>query len=102
MPAKAWATGRGRNNRARLDKDFRKPFLDTLEINLLRRRDYNGAHPGRDMPSLHNIRRNAYILNASVGARADHALLDFNMADFVRRFGIFRQMRASDGRTERG
>ena len=102
MSAKARAAGRCRDDSTGLDKDLSQAFLDALKIDLLSRRDHDRAHAVCDMAAFQDRGCDTHVLDAAIGARTDHSLLNLDMAKLINGLGIFRQMRAGNGRAQSG
>ena len=86
-----------------LNEDLGQTLLDALEINILRRRDDDGAHIRIYFAALQNFSCNAHVINTAVGAGADDRLLDFDVAVSSSMVLVFSgRCGHAIGRTERG
>ena len=78
MPAQAGAAGGGGNGAAGFHESLDIAFFNGLQIDLLGGGDDNGPNAFRHLPPAEDLRRRFDILQPSVGAGADDALLNGN------------------------
>ena len=95
MPAEARPAGRRAESRAGVDEYLDQPFLQSVQVDLLRAGDNDAAHPGMYFLALQNLGRHPQVLDAAVGAAPDDRLVDFNFADLADRLGVGRQNAAA-------
>ena len=81
VSAEAGSASRRGNHGAAFNKNFEKARFKSLEIYLLRGRDYNAPYAFRDFFAFENFRRSFQIVKSAVCAGADYRLVNLNFPD---------------------
>ena len=102
IAAQAGAAGRRADHSARLDKDFQKPFLHGVHVDLLGAGNHDAAQALLHLSALQDFRGRPQIIHPSVRAGTDHHLIDLHVArNLVKGPGILRKVRKGHGGLQR-